>query len=74
MGMAFGISSDDVLAVALKRGVKMTDAQAEKWFDQLDADEVEEAALHGDDMDEQTEYAYQNIDEQLDALGCWTSD
>jgi hypothetical protein len=69
MGMAFGISEDDVLAVALNAGQPMTEAKASEAFDQIDGDEVEEAALYFDDMDEQTGAAHEEIRRQLIGLG-----
>lgn len=68
---AFEISEDDIIAVAARRGVEMDDAQASRWFDELDHGLIEVAALRADDMDEQTELAFDAIDSQLDELGCW---
>ena len=68
-GMAFGISSDDVIAVALRRGKPLNDEQAEAWFDDLDHDEIEGAALEGVDLDEQTDLAFDEIERQLVAQG-----
>lgn len=69
MSMAFGISSDDVLVVAARRGTPITDEEAERWFEELDASLVEDAALYGNDMDEQTNYALDEIERQLVNLG-----
>ncbi len=68
-GMAFGISSDDVIAVALRRGVSLSEEKAEALFDDLDHDAIEDAALAGDDMGEQTDYAFDEIERQLEAAG-----
>ena len=71
MAMGFGISEDDIIAVALLRGVVMDDDRASAWFDRINHDAVEAAALQADDMDEQTDLAFNEIDRQLDDLGCW---
>lgn len=73
-GMAFGISSDDVLTVLashpLERGYKAGDEQlAEDLLAQIDAAAVEAAALHGNSMDEQTNYAHEEIARQLRERG-----
>ena len=69
MSMAFGIGSDDVIAVALRRGQPLSDEQAEAWFDDLDQEAVEEAALEGSDLDEQTDLAFDEIERQLVSQG-----
>lgn len=69
MGMAFGISEDDVLAVAMQAGQTLSEARASEIFDELDEDLVEDAALHFDDMDEQTNAAYDEIRRQVIDLG-----
>ena len=71
MAMGFGISEDDILAVALRRGVAMDERRAAVWFDQVNHDAIEAAALQADDMDEQTDLAFNEIDRQLDDLRCW---
>lgn len=69
MSMAFGISEEDILAVAANAGQPMPEAKASDVFDQIDADEVEKAALYFDDMDEQTGAAHEEIRRQLVELG-----
>ena len=69
MGMAFGISSDDVLLVAHRTGLNVSDEQAQEWFDGLDHDAVEKSALYGQDMDQQIDYALDEIQRQLEDLG-----
>ena len=71
MAMGFGISEDDILAVALRRGVAMDERCAAAWFNQVNHDAIESAAMQSDDMDEQTNLAFDEIDRQLDDLGCW---
>ncbi|MBI6727140.1 hypothetical protein YA0089_26360 [Pseudomonas viridiflava] len=70
MSTAFGISVDDIKTVASERlGVELSDERAEDLFDDINGRAVELAALHGDEMDEQTEYAHVEIKEQLIDLG-----
>ena len=69
MGMAFGISEDDVLAVALQAGQILSEARASEIFDELDEDLVEDAALYFDEMDEQTNAAHDEIRRQVIDLG-----
>lgn len=61
---AFEITSDDVRNVLFTHKVVKSYNEVEAIFDGLDADEVENAALHGDEMDKQIDYAYSNIEEQ----------
>jgi hypothetical protein len=66
MGMAFEITVEDVMTVSTSRtNTPLTEYQAEIIFNQLDHDAIERAALHGDDMDTQIEYAYEEIRNQL---------
>ena len=71
MGTAFGFSEDDILSVAQRRGMEMSEEQASKWFDRLNHDAIEMAALEGLEMDEQTDLAMDAIESQLDELGCF---
>ena len=71
MGMGFGITVDDVLAVALRRGVHLSDVDADQWFEEIDEDLVEYAAMQANDMDDQTELAHAEIEKQLVELGCF---
>lgn len=76
MGMAFGISEDDIENV-LRRNWAKVDAQgesfekmAERLFNEIDHDRVESAALDsGDDLGEQTDGAYQEIETILVEMG-----
>jgi len=65
MGFAFEITNEDISTAADQLGVALTDTGADYFADQIDADEVEENALRGEDMDEQTQYAIQDIKDQL---------
>ncbi len=67
MSLAFGVSEEDVATVlALSFGMRQLDDDTiADYFDHIDGDEVEKAALYGNSMDEQTEYAYNDIARQL---------
>jgi hypothetical protein len=66
MGMAFGISVDDVALVLASHGVSLiTEDELNNLFESLDGDIIEHAALAGNDMDEQTSYAHAEIASQL---------
>lgn len=69
MGMAFGISEEDVVNVAARAGQALSHARASEIFGELDGDLVEDAALYFDDMDEQTDAAYDEIRRQVIDLG-----
>jgi hypothetical protein len=70
MGLAFGISVDDVASVLASCGVsQITEDELNNLFESLDQDRVEKAALAGDDMDEQTHYAHAEIAVQLKEHG-----
>lgn len=66
MGLAFGITEDDVANVLRSHGISVSDEQVSDLFFELDDGAVETAALNsGDDLDDQTEGAYQEIWRQL---------
>lgn len=75
MSSAFGISEDDVFSVLLSKEIRLEDHIVSQLFDDLDADAVAEAAMDsGDDMDEQTMGAYEEIWRQLqemDPIKAW---
>ncbi len=59
--MAFQISVEDV---ALALGMKISDPEAQHFFDSLNQnhlDHIERVALFGKDLDEQTSFAYSAI-------------
>jgi hypothetical protein len=60
MNMAFEVTVEDVMNC-----FKCDEDLATELFDMLDCDAVADAALYGDDMDSQTEYAYDEIKQQL---------
>lgn len=68
MGMAFGISPDDVSLVVEGRFMlrfSCDDPGAESLRVRIDEGAVEKAALRADNMDEQTEAAHDEIERQL---------
>ena len=69
MSYAFETTIDDVLNVVHKMCFKANGDQIHEIFDNLDQDKVEMAALKGDDMDEQIDLAYIEIEEQIKEMG-----
>lgn len=66
---AFEITQEDVNTVLSAHNIVKTPKERERIFDDLDCGEIEGAALYGDEMEEQTNYAYQEIENQLKAEG-----
>lgn len=63
---------DDVLNVAYKNGRKLTANEAEELHNALDHFEIECEALKGNNnIETQTEYAYEEIRRQFDCLDEW---
>lgn len=65
MNTGFEITVDDVATVLDRMGLV---EDAEEYFEQIDHDRVEAAALYGNDMDEQTAYAYDEIEIQINEI------
>jgi hypothetical protein len=65
MSNAWEITTDDVLNVAHEMGMKLTTEETEKIYNDLDHFLIEEAALNGKDLEEQTDYAYEEIKRQI---------
>jgi len=65
MSTAWETTTEDVMNVCKNNGERITEAQAEEILDRLDTDKIEKEALRGDDMDEQVDYAYIEIWEQI---------
>jgi hypothetical protein len=67
MSQAFEITTDDVQTVFAKFfGEHISDDAAEEIFDNyIHLDDVERSALRGSDIDEQTQFAHDEIKEQL---------
>jgi hypothetical protein len=70
MSMAWETTVDDINTVLQAHGKYVHQTELDEYLDKVDCDDVEAAALAGDDMDEQTNYAYQSIEEQLMEDGC----
>ena len=74
MSLAWETTTDDIrvaLSGMLGRGIRdMTDAQIEYLSTKLDHEEIEKAALYGDNIEQQTEYAIEEIREQIRDIGC----
>jgi hypothetical protein len=68
MNTAFEVTVDDVENVLNKHKLEL-ELDADTIHGELDHDALEEAALWGDDMDEQTNYACQEIEKQLKEMG-----
>lgn len=71
MRIAFEITSDDVSIVMDRTSFQYTIKpknlviDADTLFDELDQSSIEKAALYGNDMDEQTTLAHNEIERQL---------
>lgn len=70
MGMAFEITSEDVINVLAQQGFDVDYTTAQTLLDDhLNDAAIEKAALRADDLDEQTDAAYVEILNQLTAGG-----
>lgn len=67
MSNAWETTTDDVLNVVHNMGKKLQDNEAEEILNNLDQFAIEDAALNGNDIETQTEYAYEEIEKQLKA-------
>ena len=66
MSYAWEVTIEDIqLAVFNHKGRMLSEQQAEEIKSKLDLGAVEKAALRGDDIEEQTEYAAQEIWKQV---------
>lgn len=65
---AFEITVEDVILVCSENGKEVSYEEAEPLYGLLDLVKVTEAALHGDEMEQQTDYAYEEIKRQLKEL------
>jgi hypothetical protein len=75
MSTAFEITSEDVRSVMEINGRPVDEATAEKLLHDVIAPEdgrIEKAALYGNEMEEQTEYAYQELAKILREAGVLT--
>lgn len=65
MSNAWETTYDDVLNVAHRMGKKLSGDQTDTIYDNLDHFKIEDAALNGNDIQKQTEYAYEEIERQM---------
>lgn len=65
MSNAWETTPDDILNVIHDMGKKAGPDKVHEILDNLDQFKIEDAALYGDDMDEQTNYAYEEIKKQI---------
>ena len=68
-GTAWQTTTDDIANVLRAWGIEKIEGELERLSDRLDHNEVENAALNGDEMDEQTNYTYGEIELQLVQMG-----
>jgi hypothetical protein len=66
---AFEITSEDIVQVLNHMGHQCDEQKAEVLFRKLDKARAAYAALSGEDLDEQTNFAYRNICDQVEDLG-----
>ena len=67
--MAFEVSAEDLFVVMCGAGSDETLDECREFLERIDQVEVERAALWGSDIDEQTNYAHQEIHAHLTCLG-----
>lgn len=65
MSNAWETTEDDVLNVVHRMGKKLKAGQAEEILFCLNQFNIEDEALRGNDIETQTEYAYQEIERQI---------
>lgn len=66
MSFGFEVTNDDIeQTLESITGTKPTPERVEEVADLIDVDEVEKAAMYGNDLDTQTTYALENIREQI---------
>lgn len=65
MGLGFEITTEDIQNVASKMNVSLSEESAEYFLENINDGYVEKKALYGDNIDDQTEYAYEAIKEEL---------
>lgn len=74
--MAYEVTEEDVENVLRRNSLRVSntkgkpfEAMASEIFEHLDVSLIEDAALKGDDLNEQTDYAYDEITRQLREQG-----
>lgn len=65
MNLMFEVTSDDIILVARRLGKDLTVDQAFDIIDELDFSEIEAAAKHQVDLEDQTNDVYDEIEKQL---------
>ena len=65
MSLAWETTTDDIQNVLSKMECSVDENKALLILGDIDTDAVEKAALYGNDMETQTEYAYEEIKKQL---------
>jgi hypothetical protein len=65
MSLAWETTIEDLENVLRRLGMPQQPAVVKTLYDQLDFAAIEKAALYGDSMEEQTEFAYKEIEHQL---------
>ena len=65
MSNAFEVTPDDVLNVVHRMGKKISGDKAHEIHNALDHFKIEEEALRANDLDAQTDAAYQEIERQI---------
>ena len=68
MSHAWETTAEDILNVFRKMGHEGSEKQAKNIHNKLDHDRIEQAALCGNETDEQVAYAYADIEEQIKEL------
>lgn len=69
MSSAWEVTDEDVRTVLDRMGMSSDEGMVERVLSNLDMDAVEKAALHGDDMSDQIDYAYVEIEDQIIGMG-----
>lgn len=70
MSSAWEVTTDDLLIVLDRHGVKKTEAELEQLLDDvIDADAIEDGVLYYTDMDDQVQSALSDIEDQLMEAG-----
>lgn len=66
MSIAWETTLEDVENVLRRMGRNLRPESVRVLYEDLDQAAIEKAALYGDSMEEQTEYAYDEIERQLE--------
>lgn len=65
MSNAWEVTPEDVMQALDNLQIPYDEDKVDEVLDLLDLDRVEKEALRGDDMNEQTEYALREIEDQI---------